>query len=64
MRTKTHDQGCALTAQGLAWATENIVLGRPAGRHTGVGFLIYSQKARMSRIYYLQNRSSLARFPD
>ena len=33
--------------------------GRPAGRHAGVGFLIYTQKARMSRIYYLQNRSNL-----
>ena len=28
----------------------------------GVGFLIYSQKASMSRIYYFRNRSSPGRF--
>ena len=36
-----------------------------AGRFAGVGFLFllsYSQKARMSRIYYLRNRSSLGGF--
>ena len=37
-------------------------LGRPAGGHAGVVYLIYSQKARMSRIYYLRNRSLLGLF--
>ena len=45
------------------WLNESRpCLGRPAGRHAGVVFLIYSQKARMSRIYYLRNRSLLGLF--
>ena len=57
-------QGCALdlTAQDLASGDRKYCLGGPAGRLDGFGFLIYSQKARMSRIYYLRNRSSLVRF--
>ena len=52
----------ALTAQDLASGDWKYCPGRPAGRHAGVGFLIYSQKARMSKTYYLRNRSSLSRF--
>ena len=61
---KTHGQGCALdlTAQDLASGDWKYCLAGPAGWLAGVGFLIYSQKARMSRIYYLQNGSSLGRF--
>ena len=61
-------QGCALdlTAQDLApwtWLGDwKYCLAGPAGRLAGVGFLIYSQKVRMSRIYYLRNRSLLDRF--
>ena len=33
------------------------------GKSELTGFLIYSQKARMSRIYYLRSRSSLGCFP-
>ena len=53
---------CALRAQDLPSGDWKYCPGRPAGRHAGVGFLIYSQKARMSRIYYLRNRGSLGRF--
>ena len=49
-------QGCALTAQ-IAWADQHLasgdrkyILGRPAGRPAGVGFLIYSQKENVVQL--------------
>ena len=61
---RTTSKGCALdlTAQDLASGDWKYCLGGPAGRLGGVGFLIYSKKARKSRIYYLRNRSSLGTF--
>ena len=53
---------CALTAQDLASGDSKYCPGRPTGRHADVDFLIYGQKSRMSRIYYLRNRSSLSCF--
>ena len=61
-RTKSQDCALDLTAQDLASGDWKYCLGGPAGRFTSFGFLIYSQKARMSRIYYLRNRSSLGGF--